>query len=242
MPPYRIRGSEENARKRLAAWLTERRIDQRLHETTDPHQPPPASALRYERSAPVREACVPGAVMILRPASDVSAAWGPVYVLIINHPHDGRVNGIPFSRYATPAVPGEWATGLALNPLRVLCLWNQRSMPISALLPGRAKTLPPKRMAELTRLIQGGFAGHEPTATTHRRLGPPLIHPADPRYDYLIEERKRLDDHLADHEKAAQNPGRPPGLIMLEGGGERAEWLLAAEGRPRYGSDHPPGA
>ncbi|MCB1070921.1 MAG: hypothetical protein KDL31_11250, partial [Kiritimatiellae bacterium] len=64
-------------------------------------------------------------------------------------------------------------------------------------------------------------------------FGPPLVHPADPRYAYLDEERARLDSHRA--------PGNPSWLresheSRTEAQEERRAWLLAAEGRPGYGN------
>lgn len=203
-------------RETLAAWLAERALDQSLADDA-----PPLSlrrAVRYDEPAATPK---PGEVYLLRPAE---TGWGPVYVLVLESETAGwRV--IPFGRYATPAVPGEWATGLDAVPLRVLCPWNSRVVRPEVLLPGVVKRMAPKRLVDFVSMYRHIMTRETLAKKISTLLGPPLIHPADPRYAYLDEERTRLDDHVPSMESEDEEDNEEP-----------APWLLAAEGRPQYGT------
>jgi len=199
-------------REALAAWLGERALDHTL--TAEAPPPPFRRVIRYDEPAVSPN---PGEVYLLRPTN---AGWGPVYVLILaSEPAGWRV--IPFGRYATPAVPGEWATGLDSVPLRVLCFWNSRIVRPEIFLPGVVKRMAPKRFAEFVSVFHHIISRG---SVMKKQCGPPLIHPADPRYAYLDEERERVDDHVPSMEGEGEEDNEEP-----------AQWLLAAEGRPRYG-------
>jgi hypothetical protein len=204
-------------REALAAWLAERVLDQSLAE-----DPPPRvlrRAVHYDEKPVLPK---PGEVYLLRPTH---ANWGPVYVLVLEPaPAGWRV--VPFGRYATPAVPGEWATGLEAVPLRVLCGWNSRVVRPEVLLPGVVKRMAPKRLVDFISMYRHIMTRAPAPKKSSVSLGPPLIHPADPRYAYLDEERTRLDDHVPSIEGEGEEDNEEP-----------APWLLAAEGRPRYGAD-----
>ncbi len=204
-------------RETLAAWLAERALDQLLADEA----PPPRSfhrAVRYDEPAATPK---PGEVYLLRPAE---TGWGPVYVLVLEpDPAGWRV--IPFGRYATPAVPGEWATGLDSVPLRVLCAWNSRVVRPEVLLPGMVKRISSKRWVDFVSMYRHIMTRAPLAKKMSAPPGPPLVHPADPRYAYLDEERTRLDDHVPSIEGEGEEDNEEP-----------APWLLAAEGRPRYGT------
>ncbi len=203
----------EHHRRQLAAWLAERALDRQLAEPAAPETS--ASPLRYD--AP-QGSPQPGEIYLARPSTE---DWGPVYVLVVEAEASG-IQIVPFGRYATPAVPGEWRSGMEAAPLRVLCGWNSRAVAVARLLPGVVKRIGAKPLAENRLLCEAVGAGVPPPAHLAERLGPPLVHPADPRYAYLDEERERIDAHL-------------PVVREQDHSAEPTRWLLAAEGRPRYG-------
>lgn len=210
----------DQQRRQLADWLAERALDLALGEEREPNAPLCAFS-RYDAAATAWRA---GDVAVMCP---VGSGWGPVYGLLIEQ-HDAGWWTVPFGRYATPAVPGEWTTGLAAPPLRVACGWNLRFVPPERFLPGAAKRLTEKQMIEVRRCMDHIKRGVALGSALAKRLGPPLFHPADPRYAYLEEERERLDAHLpAVHEIVAEDDRAP------------SSWLLAAEGRPVYGDADP---
>lgn len=204
----------EHHRRQLAEWLVERTLDQ---QRADPPAPETsASALRYDVA---QGSPRPGEVFLARPSTQ---AWGPVYVLVLEVDASG-IMVVPFARYATPAVPGEWLSGMDAVPLRVLCGWNSRTVSSVHVLPGAVKRLGAAPLAEHRRFWEATCSGASLAARLAERLGPPLVHPADPRYEYLDEERERIDAHLP--------VVREQGLAA-----DSTRWLLAAEGRPRYGT------
>jgi hypothetical protein len=209
-------------RRQLAEWLAERELDRLLD---DPGTETGAAAeFRYDRDVGEIE---PGAIYVLLPAARRDAAWGPVYIMAMERLENSCWRVIPFARYAVPAVPGEWSTGLMMPPLRVLCFWNAREISSECILPGAAKKLTARLLRELHIVYRHVFFGEKADDRLTKRLGPPIQHPADPRYDYLDEEKMRLDEHK--HRAAGQ-------IIQFDDSdSSRLEWRLAAEGRPRYG-------
>lgn len=209
-PSYTIVPRRRSDRTRLAAWLAEWDLEKRLREES-PDEPaagqgqaavkPPAGTLRYDR--PVRE-IEPGDIVILPPAGTV---WGPVYVAVLAPHGRGRWLIVPFGRFATPAWWGEWSTGLSAPALTVACVWNSRvvsAAPLTAL--PRAGRLTARRREDLAAIYRHVQEGEDAPERLRRRLGPPLVHPADPRHDYLDEETMRLDQHIAAGEENA--PGQ----------------------------------
>ncbi len=226
-PSHRIVPCPARQRRQLAEWLAERQIDLALR---DPEAGPDVSV----RRAPVQYLQGsgnprPGDIHILKPAPN-GTVLGPVYVLLLEDEREGGLLAVPFSRYATPAVPGECLTGLRAMPLRTLCCWNARPERAEQLLPGHVKRLSAGKREQLRETCRRVLCGESLTDLLARDFGPPLVHPADPRYAYLDEERRRLDLHLTINE--------PDERRIIEYGERNAgqkTWLMAAEGRADYG-------
>jgi len=206
--------------QKLAAWLRERKLDQQLGgDEAEYRQNAP---FPYEMRKQPEGAFAAGDIAILRP-SPSAMSHGPVYGLMLESAGFDSWLMIPFSRYPHPATPGEWATQHTSVLLRVLCFWNARTVFSSACLPGRAAHLDTEMLAAVS-VAYSSFMRASGKTSQPERFGPPLIHPADPRYEYLDEERDRIDAHLGTlySDQAGQQP--------------RKAWLLAAEGRPGYGT------
>lgn len=231
LPLYQLKRRAAREREQLAAWLAERDLERLLGEASTPREALPMTGLRYVRTPRAADRVREGDVVLLRP--DSAGAWGPVYAVLLDVASENHWRAIPFGRYATPAVPGEWQTPLVATPLRVLCFWNARGVARSQFLPGPVKRCAPKQLDQIRRIDRhvNERAPLEPREA--KRLGPPLIHPADPRYAYLEEERERLDAHL---HVAASTSVAPDTIITFDfRAREKSLWLLAAEGRPTYG-------
>lgn len=223
LPFHNVIRPSRRQRRDLADWLVERALDPMV----EPPEfiSPSSGQLRYDRT---REPIRAGEIFLLRPAPDT--VWGPTYVMALEQMTATTWRMAPFGRYATPAVPGEWKTGMAAVPLRVLCLWNVRAIRTELLLPGAARRIGAAKMHEVSLVYRHVMEGATVDSALAARLGPPIVHPADPRYEYLAEERGRLDDHL-------RSPSENRGTIPLEGEHRGpARWLLAAEGRPKWPS------
>ena len=68
------------------------------------------------------------------------------------------------------------------------------------------------------------------------RIGPPLLHPLDPRHGYLAEEADLLAGHLA--ESGGEGAEASDTLTYPMPGSTRR---MAAEDRPEYGGTRKPG-
>lgn len=213
----------EQHRKTLAAWLAERDVERILDEPVP--LVPTGPTIRYDQPVRPRE----GEVYLLPPRPNTS--WGPVYILVLTSslPESHRI--APFSRYATPAIPGEMITGHAAPPLRVLCLWNARDLHAS-LHGWKVAKLSAREVTTARQIDQGLRHGGDLPENLASRIGPPLLHPGDPRHDYLDDERERLDQHL----EVKTNPR----LRVLDRPDLPANDLLAAEDREIYDPETPP--
>ncbi len=200
--------NDHTQRERLATWLAAWRLDRAMAaadgdaaETAEAGEPAAGAraagvAPRAEyaaRAAPPRA----GDVLLLKPLTPLTRRR-PVYVLVLGR---GGARGTrqvaPFARFEVPATPGEAGTGLAPPPLRVLALWNRRTVPAARL---AALAWPVLRLSRTQRL--------EASAAGETRRGPPLVHPLDPRHDYLDEERRLWPEWEAAGEGLGWGDGR----------------------------------
>ena len=142
---------------------------------------------------------------------------------------------IPFSRFTVPACREEWKTDLRAMPLRVLCGWNARITAGNPMLPSwpvrrlRGKTL--GRQRAWFAVIMGKQPVPERWV---RRVGPPVLHPADPRHRYLDEERERVDHCFFQHNGESAWPPAEAGVYASAARMDPTPWNRAAEERGRY--------
>jgi hypothetical protein len=234
LPDYKMKQRPAYEQKQLAAWLAERELDLLLRDDEQGADDVPAAKnLRYNLKLKPAETVREGDVVVLRPAA--GADWSPVYVLLLDGPSSESWLGIPFSRYATPAVPGEWQTNFTATPLRVLCFWNMNTVTRSNFIPGAVKHCTPAEVAEIIKIRECIARGEVIDSREGKQFGPPLIHPADPRYEYLDEERERLNAHLNVRVHASEADEEEDIITYDFRTRGKTEWLLAAEGRPEYG-------
>ncbi len=199
-------------RRQLAQWLFEWQLEQAITAPAACVEAAVASAresvgedaaraLAVEHQTGRRaDALQAGDVRLLRPVLS-SARDRPVYLLLLTQSDDKSWLVAPFGRFAVPAVPGEWRTGLRALPAAVLCGWQVRRVP-TAVLAGawHSMTLAMPRLATARRIAAACCESPELDAAAEggplpwTELGPPLRHPDDPRRAYLAEESDRLDD------------------------------------------------
>ena len=231
-------------RRCLARWLAEWSLDRRLARGG-----PDVVATDNVRTAAHPVCLVPhtarlnaGQVHLLYPAPGSSAAMRPIYVAILTVRPDASCLVAPFSRFAGPAVPGEWRTGLRVPPLRILCLWNARIVPAAVLRAGWAgRRLTTRHLEQARELHHRISAGDQPNAAIDAGVGPPLRHPLDPRWTYLAEETAAFEESLAAVEcLVSSGTITPPVAGHLYDRGS-PELPLAAESRAPYGRKRAPG-
>ena len=229
----RMNAAQQN---RLANWLCEwalyrsiRRaaVDELPLADDSPSASPFATATRRQFSPSE------GYIILLRPVSVTLAEGRPLYVLALKGVSETESFLVaPFSRFATPATDREWRTGLRARPLRVLCLWNVRTISVRAFSTGwlTARLSPRKHQQALKVFEQRLEHNKRDCIGLPAGLGPPLLHPLDPRYDYLAEEEALLDEHLLELESQVKEHEES---LLYER--SRSPLLKAAEDRPDYG-------
>lgn len=187
-------------RQRLGDWLEAWRMHLRLEALADPPEPraPPGTQVylpcarpseavgAVSRGHPQRLSA--GSIVLLPPDNEATRAR-PVYVALTEKLRGDRWLAVPFGRFLVPGLPGEMATGRTAAPLQVLCVWNRAPAAAQRLrrgwLVGRLDARGQRWLRQLLDLP----SGRQPSRALARRLGPPLVHPLDPRHDYIEEER-----------------------------------------------------
>ena len=224
-------------KKHLARWLEEWRVYQVLRHSVDEEKPAAQSRLFVQKTEPwdagVREPICAGQVRLMHPAAGADARARPVYIVVLKEEQDGGWLIAPFSRFSEPATPGEWLTGLSSVPLRVLCLWNARVVPPEWLKKSwKAATLSKQRLNRALCLYRCVSRGGQIPKVFLKRIGPPLLHPLDPRVQYEMEERDFLSESSGrDGVPAAEKKSEQ----FYDDAPAEKEYLKAAESRPSYG-------
>ncbi len=226
-PFIKVTPSTPDQRERLARWLDEWALDRRLRESDGGVDdfPEPVSFQEGKAGEEVR----PGDIRLLYPGQEIHD--GPAYVAVTEAAGDLYLI-IPFGRFEEPATPEEWRTERDAFPLRVLCLWNARALSADALTRSWRVDCLTAREKEDVRILNEWMESERalPSGLAHA-VGPPLVHPLDPRHDYLEEETGRLDRALG-KDWWAERDGYP----ALNEPDESA-LLLAADKRETYGGE-----
>jgi len=173
-------------REKLQAWLREAEMARRLREEAPACEPLPPRAVDCGGPPPA------SGQIRLWPAAD--AGDEPFYALLM--PADyGHWLLIPFSPYATPATPAEWCLR-EQAPVQVLQFWNRRRVPRArAANSWCAETLAENEQSRIREALLRMQAGE---ALEEDGCGPPLLHPLDPRHEYLDEEAARVTRALGE--------------------------------------------
>ena len=178
-------------REMLAAWLAEWRLEKELPPSPQESCAPtgdgrtvPDQSESDKTVGATGAALRPGDIVLLPPDGETSSVR-PVYVVLLDAGPDGSWLCAPFSRFSTPAMEGEYATGRNFDPLKVVCAWNANSLPRDVLARGWIV----ERLGAPDVKILADFALKRRAELPPARRGPPIVHPLDPRREYLEEER-----------------------------------------------------
>lgn len=178
-------------REMLAAWLAEWRLEKDLPPPPQEDETPSGDGqTEFGQSNSDKTVAATGAVLragdiVLLPPDGETSSVRPVYVTLL----DARPNGswlcAPFSRFSTPASEDEYATGRNFDPLKVVCAWNANYLPQDVLARGWVV----ERLGAPDLKILADFALKRRAELPPARRGPPIVHPLDPRHEYIEEER-----------------------------------------------------
>ncbi len=242
-PEHKIRKTKHTDRRKLAEWLAEWDMDRQLADP-DATQSAPAGEepMQKEVCAPAvcpglydQDAIGAGEVRLFASSSGAASDW-PLYVAVLAAPAEDGFCCVPFSRYSVPALPEEWSTGIRHAALRVLCFWNVQHVKMGGMPPGwRVKRLSYRQLKPIHEVRNLFDMGAPLPAALRKRVGPLLMHPADPRHEYMAEERKRVTSCFRPGADRCLTQNEEDGLYISEWTRNPEEWLLAAEGREKYG-------
>lgn len=117
----------------------------------------------------------------------------PVYVAVISEWEDGDWLIAPYGEFSEPATTGELLTGREDFGLRVLCLWNAHTISSDDLsfsfFEDRMTDDERKDSWEVFRAVS---TGDDLPQHLSKRIGPPIVHPKDPRIAYQDECKEMM--------------------------------------------------
>ncbi len=178
----------------IAAWLAEKSLDETLCAEQDDEIDTVQDNLRLE------QACGPYDIDIsvsqIRILSKCYTNDPDVipYVAVLEKWEDGVWLLAPFSQYSVPATPGEISTGLHSHALKVLQIWNCRTVQEPLLRKSfLLGTLPESIVRDALSLFRHEMGGVDLPVTFAARRGAPITLEEDPRRVYLAESVDRLE-------------------------------------------------
>ncbi len=191
--------------ERLSRWIYEWNLLQAAVDVTDmgdvaeclyPCLADEEKNKRYEEVmpdggvAPMDSHVEVGQIRLMAPSGDEEM----VFVAVVSIASDGVSCCVPFSPLAEPATPDELLSGRDAAVVRVLSLWNMRDVPNSIV--GKSWVVDKLDASEVARLQRAVFAyksdGYLPD-DMRKDTGSQLVHPEDPRREYMNMERQRID-------------------------------------------------
>ncbi len=194
-PFIKLKPVARTRKESLSRWLSEWNLDRQLRE---PDALKEVSNVCAGERGTVDQSCPevgPADVLLLYPGKDPRDC--PVYVAVLRRIGDLFYHVAPFGRFAEPATQDEWRTGRETGPLRVLCLWNSRVVSGDRLTAvWHVDRLDKGEISDLSRLDRAMESGNRLPEDLEGAVGAPLIHPLDPRHEYLEEEFERLNRAL----------------------------------------------
>lgn len=128
---------------------------------------------------------------------DLNPAWTRSVIVLVFRVDDAAQQAlvVPFSEFTQPAFDGELVTDLNDESLAVLCLWNATTVPLASLRRSWWLVDAFDDLLQNAEALQAARSRREPVPEALKDfVGPPIIHPLDPRHDYLDREAGLLND------------------------------------------------
>ena len=151
-----------------------------------------------------------------------------VFIVVVSIAEDGNIGFVPFGSLTEPAIPDQLLSGHDKAVVRVYCLWNARKIPADIV--GNSWIVDTLDEAERDRLLRAlatmEYDGCLPDDLLHD-AGPDLVHPEDPRREYIHYERLRIDKAISQKYNISDNS-------ILYDPNIKQEFLKAAESTETY--------
>jgi len=206
-------------RERLCRWLREWSLWESLRsERADAAASPTASLAALptehelasagplrEHLRPYDEAMAVGQIRLLS-ADCVPGVDEVVLVYVLSDWDAGDVLIAKLSPFAEPATPGEWLTGFSEPLVRVISLWNAVNVPPDVVRRSWvAAELSAERQADAWAVFRHIAVGLDLPSHLVEQVGPPIVHPGDPR---IVYQREQSAVMLALQDAAAERGDR----------------------------------
>ncbi len=239
-PAHNVRKTGRQEQKKLAAWLAEWELEGVLAEPSTPKSDARvhvAGRAGFSQAMYDRDKLAEGDIRLLRPSPSTEPPEYPLYVAVLPSERQDYLWWVPFGRFATPALTSEWRTGMKHVALQVLCFWNAQEVEKGRAPPSwRVRRLTERQLEDILTIHNSLENGAALPDRLQKGMGPPLVHPLDPRHEYQAEDRERIQIHFADRfTQAVTRDEEEEGLYLSEWVMAPVAWLLAAEGREKYG-------
>ena len=232
LPKLDLQGAPAWQKERLARWMRAWEIDRDLR-SAESDMPGDNASFEGRAALPVSPLSEepppePGQVRLFSP--ELAAARDRLlYVAVLAATGDVGFTAAPCGRFPEPCVPGELLTGCETPALRVLCLWNAATIPSTTLSKSWViHSLHGAQLAEARIVSRHIASGQALPPQLVERIGPSLWHPADPRRQYLAEERRVMESLLGGPGDSIEYPTLRPA------------WPIAADPHDPYGSNPDP--
>jgi hypothetical protein len=208
LPPRPFTQLSTTQRDRLSAWLREWEVELKLHKVdsdTSFDQLPEGGMSGTPLEWPVNV----GEIRLLAPHL-LSPGQRPVYILVISKWENDWKLVTPFSQFPWPATHGELLTQRSEGPWQVLQVWNSRTLPNEVIAESWvADTASESLLDEAWAVFKHVTFGAELPDKLASRIGPPVLHPSDPRLDYQRMETALLSGLSNEAFKAAEKLNLP---------------------------------
>lgn len=182
----------DSQRNHLRRWLREYAVWREL-EAVPPGPDAPANPPGQGDVDFSREPAPAWGQIRLWPAKN---AFDPPFYALLNTQHYGGWDVLPVSPFSTAALPEELQV-MEAPPLQVLQGWNLRRISAGqACHSWYAGQLPETERFRLSLFCAWIGSGEAVPLPLEGRVGPPRVHPLDPRHDYLEAEYVRADRAL----------------------------------------------
>lgn len=195
LPPIKTKPFPDEQKMWLTRWFGLWHAEQQVRPiatTSSPHAETCRAGQPFQVKAYDQAPMQPGEIRLLAPGVTPEADE-PVFVAVISEWKPVGFLVTPFSRFPVPGLTGEVFTGWKEPQLRVLNVWNSYSLSPEALRESwLIDQLSPEECRVARAVFRHAIFGHDLEPALQNRIGPPIVHPDDPRLIYQQQELQRL--------------------------------------------------
>ncbi|MCX6927552.1 MAG: hypothetical protein NT154_30745 [Verrucomicrobia bacterium] len=248
LPTLKWKPAPPGRAERLARWFAEWNLVQKL-QRENPEFAEPLRPNRGQSDMPCPDPAPPvapfdpelakGQIRLMDPLL-FAEFQRPIYVALIAEWGPNSFLTAPFGPFLEPATKTEWLTGHRENSLRVLCLWNVRTMSTDVLQRSwHVDDLAAQELQDAWQVFRHATTGADLEDRLLAQVGCPIVHPRDSRLAYQQEEASLLASLALPVVAEAPVPAAKPQPVSVALAQALEELLekLTAVIRPVFGAE-----